>query len=196
MRNSLLVRRVNTARQFCVGSILAEINSTRRLGVASNTYHVKENSPVSPLQTMNDVLRDVRYCGRQTTVVGRQEDFLRLPKEERMNTVPVDTSTTFHTTKTGQRIEKESGPHYHVVEFINGCTNDYDSGPYEELEDAQSDLEDMVESHNENALWLNENGYHDDPYTKDGDDRYTRNAFILKIEECRETKCLEEYGVL
>jgi len=80
--------------------------------------------------------------------------------------------------------DEEVGPHYHIVEFINGCLNDYDSGPYEDLADAQSDLKDMVENHNENALWFNENGLHEDPYVEEGEDLYTRNIYILKIEEC------------
>lgn len=69
--------------------------------------------------------------------------------------------------------------HYHVVEFINGCLNEYDSGPFEEREDARIHL---LETVNEN----NESEYRGHDYIQAGEDRYERGPFILKIEECGE----------
>lgn len=85
--------------------------------------------------------------------------------------------------------DEERLPHYHIVEFINGCLNDYDSGPYESLADAQSDLADAVERGNEEAAWNEENGYRSEPYEPAGTDRFIRGNYILKIEECTETEC-------
>lgn len=95
-------------------------------------------------------------------------------------------------TEKGREAMAEYGeklPHYHVVEFINGCLNDYDSEAYETLDDARSDLSDMVERHNEEAAWNRDNGYRSEPYQAEGTDRYTRGIYILKIEECYETDC-------
>jgi hypothetical protein len=52
-------------------------------------------------------------------------------------------------------------PHYHVVAFINGCLNDYDSGPIESLEMAQDHFAEIAPD------W--ETGIH-----------------IVKIEDCTE----------
>jgi hypothetical protein len=52
-------------------------------------------------------------------------------------------------------------PHYHVVAFINGCLNDYDSGPIESLELAQDHFAEVAPD------W--ETGIH-----------------LVKIEECTE----------
>jgi hypothetical protein len=35
-------------------------------------------------------------------------------------------------------------PHYHVVAFINGCLNDYDSGPIASETDADMALQEFV----------------------------------------------------
>jgi len=63
--------------------------------------------------------------------------------------------------------------HYHVVEFINGCLNDYDSGPIDSLGDARIEL----------AQFVDDVEYDWEP---DGVDRFTRGTHILKIEECGE----------
>ncbi len=70
--------------------------------------------------------------------------------------------------------------HYHVVEFIQGCLNDYDSGPYETLEYAREELEDI-------RRWYEENT--DKPYKPAGADRYESGVHVLKIEECNEEDC-------
>ena len=113
-----------------------------------------------------------------------------------MNTVPVATDTVFHTTKTGQRrktvkhteypqfgmanvpgtIEVDDTTHCHVVEFINGCLNDYDSWPIETFHDAVDTLE-----------WAKS-----DEHVLEGDFRYVNGLHILKIEECTERECLEQ----
>lgn len=73
--------------------------------------------------------------------------------------------------------------HYHVVEFINGCLNDYDSGPIDELIDAQTLLDEMVHQHN----GFTSEG--EDKYLANGVLRYERGLYILKVEECSETDC-------
>jgi hypothetical protein len=74
--------------------------------------------------------------------------------------------------------------HYHVVEFINGCLNDYDSGPFDSLEDAQEVLNDIVKEGNKFPDT-------DELYVEAGEDRYERGLYILKIEVCNETECEE-----
>ena len=75
--------------------------------------------------------------------------------------------------------EEERKTHYHVVEFINGCLNDYDSGPFEDREDARIHLLETVNANNESP-------YRRRDYVQAGEDRYKRGLFILKIEECSE----------
>jgi hypothetical protein len=68
----------------------------------------------------------------------------------------------------------EVTPHYHVVDFIDGCLNDYDSGPYETLEDARSELRSIMEHPMQLAK-----------FEQAGEDRYIYdNIHILKIEKC------------
>jgi hypothetical protein len=67
----------------------------------------------------------------------------------------------------------ESTPHYHVVEFINGCLNDYDSGPIATIQDAREELAQMRD-------------FVAGEYVPAGDDRYERGVHILKIEMCTE----------
>lgn len=72
--------------------------------------------------------------------------------------------------------------HYHVVEFINGCLNDYDSGPFEDHYDALSHLQEM--------LARSEPG----EYVATAYDRYERGIHILKVEECTNEDCaLDDY---
>jgi hypothetical protein len=76
--------------------------------------------------------------------------------------------------------------HYHVVAFVNGCLNDYDSGPYESLEDARKELSEIVDADNAYELEQDSN-----LWEAEGVDRFTRRLHILKIEECHED-CEEE----
>jgi hypothetical protein len=79
-----------------------------------------------------------------------------------------------------ERLVNEKQPHYHVVEFINGCLNDYDSGPIEALDEAQAHITGIVQStdgHSEDGM---------DVYVEAGEDRYERGIYILKVEECTE----------
>ena len=64
--------------------------------------------------------------------------------------------------------------HYHVVQFINGCLNDSDSGPYTTLNDARGELHFLVNERRDmgHAVKL------------EGKDRYVDGLYILKIEEC------------
>jgi hypothetical protein len=79
--------------------------------------------------------------------------------------------------------------HYHVVEFINGCLNDYDSGPIETLELARESL-----AYNVSNLTVDENL--EPTYAPSGVDRYVRGLHTLKIEECTERECEDElHGV-
>jgi hypothetical protein len=67
--------------------------------------------------------------------------------------------------------------HYHVVEFINGCLNDYDSGPIASIADARNELQ----------FFLGTDDFDDDSaYVPAGKDRYERGLHILKIETCNE----------
>ena len=70
--------------------------------------------------------------------------------------------------------EPEPAPHYHVVAFIDGCLNDYDSGPINDYTDALADLD-----------WYMETTYPDTP-TVAGQERYQVGPYIIKVEECRE----------
>jgi hypothetical protein len=71
--------------------------------------------------------------------------------------------------------------HYHVVEFINGCLNDYDSGPYDTLEDARGHIKEVI-NHPCQAGKI----------VPAGEDRYiVDDLYIMKIEECHED-CEEE----
>lgn len=80
-----------------------------------------------------------------------------------------------------QNDNDEVQPHYHVVEFINGCLNDYDSGPYETLEDAREEVRQITEVHAPGE------------YIQYGKDKYERSdLYILKIEECTEKECEKE----
>jgi hypothetical protein len=65
--------------------------------------------------------------------------------------------------------------HYHVVEFINGCLNDYDSGPIDTLDNARCELDHLVN------VWNDE-----EAYVPAGNDRYQRGIYILKVESCTE----------
>ena len=68
-------------------------------------------------------------------------------------------------------------PHYHVVQFINGCLNDYDSGPIDTLDDARELLKSLIDGDRDNALSV----------VEAGTDRYiVKGVYILKIEECNE----------
>ena len=78
--------------------------------------------------------------------------------------------------------------HYHVVEFINGCLNDYDSGPIESLDDARLEVAQWVEDSRVEDDYGTVNGI---PWEPTGVDRFTRGIHILKIEECHED-CEEE----
>lgn len=80
--------------------------------------------------------------------------------------------------------ETESTTHYHVVEFIDGCLHDDDSGPIETLDEARAELRDRVVGHNETDTWINEQRYPHAPYMPAGQDRYQRGLHILKIETC------------
>jgi hypothetical protein len=70
--------------------------------------------------------------------------------------------------------------HYHVVTFIDGCLNDYDSGPIEGLEDARAHLAEYVDQDD----W--------DSWEPAGVDRFVgaTSPYILKIESCCD--CEEE----
>jgi hypothetical protein len=65
--------------------------------------------------------------------------------------------------------------HYHVVSFINGCLNDYDSGPIKTLEDARASLQDY--------LWSGDG----ENFHEAGPDRYTDGFSITTIEPCNDT---------
>jgi hypothetical protein len=71
--------------------------------------------------------------------------------------------------------------HYHVVEFIDGFLNDYDSGPIATIEDARKALQASVDADNAYELEQDAN-----LYVAAGDDRYERGMHILKIETCNE----------
>jgi hypothetical protein len=73
-------------------------------------------------------------------------------------------------------------PHYHVVAFINGCLNDYDSGPFYYLENAREDLRNYLEYGGMQP---------DQEIVPAGTDRYTNGPYIIKIEECTEPECTE-----
>jgi hypothetical protein len=83
--------------------------------------------------------------------------------------------------------EEDEGPklHYHVVEFINGCLNDSDSGPYESLQEAREGLQWFLDGYGDNA----DEHVQIEPA---GEDRYERGIHILKIEACTESECLNE----
>ena len=72
-------------------------------------------------------------------------------------------------------------PHYHVETFINGCLNDYDSGPYTSKKDAQED-----------AAWYRSdqpnNWRHTGPITPLQVDRWEQieGLYILAIVKCVE----------
>lgn len=83
-------------------------------------------------------------------------------------------------------------PHYHVVEFINGCLNDYDSGPIETIGWAREVLKSHV---NRDFSY----GDDDEPqYQEVGQDKYVSEIRILTIEECNnpihECRQAEIYG--
>lgn len=73
--------------------------------------------------------------------------------------------------------EEEATTHYHVVAFMDGCLNDYDSGPYSTIEDAEQDL-----------AWYLESGamVPDAPIEDAGYLRYANGPYIIKVEECTE----------
>jgi hypothetical protein len=73
----------------------------------------------------------------------------------------------------GGLAEPEPTPHWHIVEFIDGCLNDYDSGPIDTIEDAREELRQITE-----VRTIGE-------YTPAGEDRFERGLHILKIEECK-----------
>jgi hypothetical protein len=67
--------------------------------------------------------------------------------------------------------------HYHVVEFINGCLNDYDSGPLDTLRDAATHMKEIVKENPD--------------YERVGPMRYQRGLYTLKIEDCSIVGCNE-----
>jgi hypothetical protein len=73
--------------------------------------------------------------------------------------------------------------HYHVVEFIDGCLNDYDSGPFDAINDAREWIENIVADT-------------PDLYEPSGESRYVRvnSPYILKIESCNEQECEGEWS--
>jgi hypothetical protein len=79
--------------------------------------------------------------------------------------------------------------HFHVVEFINGCLNDGDSGPIESLSDAREELQRIVDDAASVGSW---NPDMVDYYRPAGEDRYVRGSYILKIEECTEDECMDD----
>lgn len=101
--------------------------------------------------------------------------------------MPVNHATDVFVDSEGKLTEKgleamaeygERLPHYHVVEFINGCLNDWVSGP-DTLEGCRAEIAQYVE-----VAELENN-----QYEPAGTDRFTRGLYILKIEECYETEC-------
>ena len=72
--------------------------------------------------------------------------------------------------------EEEPTAHYHVVAFMPGCLNDYDSGPIDDIESARVVLKELADDYPEG-----------DPMVPGGKDRYTNAFYILKIEECTES---------
>lgn len=71
--------------------------------------------------------------------------------------------------------------HYHVVAFINGCLNDYDSGPIDTFEDAVTALRD----------YMNEGGMQPDTEVSDvfGETRYQQGLYTIQVEACQEEAC-------
>jgi hypothetical protein len=68
-------------------------------------------------------------------------------------------------------------PHYHVVAFINGCLNDYDSGPIALEADADMALQGFVREAQELT---------DEPIRNTGYMRYQNGPYIVKVESCTE----------
>jgi hypothetical protein len=68
-------------------------------------------------------------------------------------------------------------PHYHVVAFIDGCLNDYDSGPIESEADADMALQEFVREAQELT---------DEPIRNTGYMRYQNGPYIVKVESCTE----------
>jgi hypothetical protein len=66
-------------------------------------------------------------------------------------------------------------PHFHVVAFINGCLNDYDSGPIESEELARESLREYVAT---------EATYTEDEIVQVDVDRYQRGPYTITIEPC------------
>lgn len=83
---------------------------------------------------------------------------------------------------------KEPREHYHVVSFINGCLNDYDSGAIDTLEDARIELAEYIDNSPfdsfEACQWV-----------PAGVDRYVQveGLYIAKIESCTE-ECFDANG--
>ena len=68
-------------------------------------------------------------------------------------------------------------PHYHVVAFIPGCLNDYDSGPIDTLAEAREELLQYVDTGGMQP---------ERPCKTAGPDRYTNGPYVITIEECAE----------
>ena len=68
--------------------------------------------------------------------------------------------------------------HYHVVVFIDGCLNDYDSGPIEDIAEAREAL----------AWQLDLGRGAVCGWKRTGEDRYQQidGLYIVKIEDCTE----------
>ncbi len=82
--------------------------------------------------------------------------------------------------------EPETPMHYHVVAFIDGCLNDYDSGPHEHIEPAREECAELAAEY-----------YGEDTFVTDtGNSRYevrrhedSPGGYIVKVEECQQDEC-------
>lgn len=81
--------------------------------------------------------------------------------------------------------DTEPRKHYHVVSFINGCLNDYDSGAIDTLEDARIELAEYVENSPFDSFDTVE-------WQAAGVDRFVQveGLYVAKIEPCTQN-CLE-----
>jgi len=127
----------------------------------------------------NTVARLYREYGTEDTAVSNEpvtvDEYLNGPDDMTISSVIVP--------------DNEPAEHYHVVEFIDGCLNDYDSGPMATIDEARATLTGIAQATDGYA----ETGADDELYTPAGEDRYTRGSYILKIETCREN-CDETEG--
>jgi hypothetical protein len=75
--------------------------------------------------------------------------------------------------------------HYHVVCFVNGCLNDYDSGPLESLDDARVALAEYANSDTDEFRY----------WVPAGVDRYQQHdgLYTLVIEPCCDNECQEPW---